>query len=416
MNTAARASTAIALVLLTAQPALSQVRWSFSDLDQDGNLELGATELESFGRSLFAAWDIDRDGQIAPDEFYRGLYLLWDADGDADLTEAEYADAWGRWFDGDPADFADLDADGDGVLTLDEFAALGEDGPFAGWAGNGTLGQEQLMAGLRGVMDEDEDLVVTRAEYGDTWVMQPEGAGDGAALPADIVPLSTWNYGDLYEDGFSADQLVESAPVTGVDGDRIGDVEDFIIDRDGNVIALVIEVGGFWDIGDTHVSIPYDEVAMSADPEDGIAVPLTEDNLDEYGFEIDLFEAETAADRIVPYVDDADIPRAWRASEIIGDYARLGADEDTDDPRTAGTYGYVSDLILRDGAVAAVIVQPASTYGTGYRAFPYRGYGTGWTAGSPYYDLPYSAGEVGGMGTFDYGRMGPEAADDAAQN
>ena len=89
--------------------------------------------------------------------------------------------------------------------------------------------------------------------------------------------------------------------------------------------------------------------------------------------------------------------RAWRVSELIGDYARLVGDGDPVD------YGYVSDVILQDGAVSAVIVQPAYQYGIGYQAYPYAG--AGWDAGTPYYDVPYDEVEVGDLAPFDYERL-----------
>ena len=98
-------------------------------------------------------------------------------------------------------------------------------------------------------------------------------------------------------------------------------------------------------------------------------------------------------------MDDRAIPRAWRASELIGDYARLR------DGNAYGDYGYVSDLILRDNKVAAVVVQPRAGYGPGYRAYPYYGYPYGWNAGSPYYDMPYTEDDILDAEPFDYDRF-----------
>ena len=53
-----------------------------------------------------------------------------------------------------------------------------------------------------------------------------------------------------------------------------------------------------------------------------------------------------------------------------------------------------------------MVVQPQRAYGTGYRAYPYYGYGTGWNAGTPYYDMPYTAEDVGEMEEFEYDRLG----------
>lgn len=134
---------------------------------------------------------------------------------------------------------------------------------------------------------------------------------------------------------------------------------------------------------------------------DGIIVPVDEDSVGDYAFEQYVFSAETAAAETVARVDDADVMRGWRVSEPIGGYARI------QDGDIYSNYGYVSDLILRDGQVAAVVVQPDTAYGTGYRAYPYYGYdaGRGWDAGSPYYDMSYDEQEVGEVEEFDYERF-----------
>ncbi|WP_375262670.1 hypothetical protein [Palleronia sp.] len=65
----------------------------------------------------------------------------------------------------------------------------------------------------------------------------------------------------------------------------------------------------------------------------------------------------------------------------------------------------MSDLILSDGQVSAVVVQPANAFGAGYRAFSYQDYGTGWTAGSANYDIPYTEQQAAEVVEFDYNRL-----------
>jgi sporulation protein YlmC with PRC-barrel domain len=217
---------------------------------------------------------------------------------------------------------------------------------------------------------------------------------------AEVVPLTQWTYDDLYEQGVSAEAFIDDMEVYSPNGEQIGDMEDIILSPEGDVIAIVAEVGGFWDIGDTHVSVPFEEVEMTEDGE-GITVPVTEENVEDYDFAADTFDPQAMSDETMPGVDDAMFaPRAWRASELIGDYARLR------DGDTFMNYGYVSDLVLSEGQVEAVVVQPTGAYGgVGYRAYPYYGYadGAGWTAGSPYYDMPYREQDVEDMQRFDYG-------------
>lgn len=212
-----------------------------------------------------------------------------------------------------------------------------------------------------------------------------------------IIALPEWRYDDLYSEGMSADNFIDR-PVYGENGEEIGEIEDIVIGSDGKVVSIVAEVGGFWDIGDTHVSIPLDQVDTSAG--DRVIVPVTEETVDDYDFWGDeTVPAENPETEVIEGVDDAPIPRAWRVSELIGDRARLDREADRVE------YGYVSDVILRNGEVAAVVVQPRRLYGPGYRAYPYYGYERGWDAGTPYYDMPYTEDEVGNMEEFDYDRI-----------
>ncbi|EDQ03594.1 hypothetical protein DSM14862_04164 (plasmid) [Sulfitobacter indolifex] len=224
----------------------------------------------------------------------------------------------------------------------------------------------------------------------------PLFAQQSAIDDAAVVSLSDWRYDDLYTNGVSAKDLIDR-DVYGQTGDEIGDVEDILIGSDGQVHSIVAEVGGFWDIGDTHVSIPLNKVDMS---NGRIIVPITEDTVGDYGFWNDeAVQTGAVESDIVEGVDDEPIPRAWRASELIGDYARLRNGDGYDD------YGYVSDLILRDNKVAAVVVQPRAGYGPGYRAYPYYGYSSGWDAGSSNYDMPYTEDDIRDTEPLDYNRF-----------
>lgn len=224
----------------------------------------------------------------------------------------------------------------------------------------------------------------------------PLFAQEGVLDDAKVVSLPDWRYDDLYSNGVSTRNLFDR-DVYGQTDDEIGEVEDILIGPEGQVQSIVAEVGGLWDIGDTHVSIPIGQADMS----DGrITVPVTEDTVGDYGFwNNEPVQTDAVGSEIVEGVDDEVVPRAWRASELIGDYARLREGD------AYGNYGYVSDLILRDNKVAAVVVQPRAGYGPGYRAYPYYGYDYGWDAGSPNYDLPYTDDDVRDAEPFDYDRF-----------
>lgn len=49
----------------------------------------------------------------------------------------------------------------------------------------------------------------------------------------------------------------------GPDWNDIGEIEDVVLDRDGKMIGVVAEVGGFLDIGDKHVLIPITDIRLT---------------------------------------------------------------------------------------------------------------------------------------------------------
>ncbi len=134
-----------------------------------------------------------------------------------------------------------------------------------------------------------------------------------------------------------------------------------------------------------------------------VVVPLTEENLEGYDYfnYAGLAGGELGED-IIRGTDD--LPpgfRAWRASELIGDYARVRGEGDEFE-----RYGYVSDLIVRDGEIAATVVESGVGFGGGYYAYPYYGYGYGWEPGYEYYDMPYTTEDVGEVDPLEYERFG----------
>jgi sporulation protein YlmC with PRC-barrel domain len=48
--------------------------------------------------------------------------------------------------------------------------------------------------------------------------------------------------------------------VYGADNQKIGDVDELLVDRQGKVHGLVVGVGGFLGIGQKNVAIPFDQL------------------------------------------------------------------------------------------------------------------------------------------------------------
>lgn len=127
-----------------------------------------------------------------------------------------------------------------------------------------------------------------------------------------------------------------------------------------------------------------------------IQIPVTEENVDDY----DVF-ADYWTDEQIMTKEDVDTTQAveddlvagagiFKATDLMGDFAYL-----SDGTR----YGYLSDIIVQDGSISA-IVSDARTYGRrGYYAYPYipRGNMT-----SQRHDLPYDATQVDTIKNFNY--------------
>ncbi|EKV31551.1 hypothetical protein C882_3924 [Caenispirillum salinarum AK4] len=213
----------------------------------------------------------------------------------------------------------------------------------------------------------------------------------------DIQVLSQWNYDELYQGGLRAETMLD-ADVFGPNMDEIGSVENVILDRDNQIVAIIAQVGGFWDIGDTHIAVPWDKVQMT---QGGFQIPVTEDTVAEYGLYAEPSIVNKSNLQSTRVVDDDLIAgrQTWKLTGLIDDYAVLN---------TGAGYGYIDDAIFtEDGKLDAVVVQPDyAGYGVGGAyAYPFYGYGYGWTPDAEAYDLRYEADELAEMDPFDYGRM-----------
>ncbi|MDX1654443.1 MAG: PRC-barrel domain-containing protein [Candidatus Competibacteraceae bacterium] len=195
------------------------------------------------------------------------------------------------------------------------------------------------------------------------------------------IDLTTWDRSMLYE-GWRAENLLDTE-VVGLAGEELGEVEDLLINPDGSLDGIIIEGGGFWDIGDTHFRVSWDQVEVDPAME-YVTVPITEETVEEFGAFVDW--------------DDRETVRRYRASELIGDYVSL---EDT------AAYGIVDDLIFdQDGQLQAVVVTPDISYGvTGPYAYPYYGYGYGagygYQPGVDVYRMPYTRADIAELEPFE---------------
>lgn len=203
--------------------------------------------------------------------------------------------------------------------------------------------------------------------------------GDGNAS-GEKIDLARWDQKALY-DGWSADALID-LPVRDQNGEEFGEVHNIIVNADGRIDKIVVEAGGFLDIGDTHLGVAWDKVTLGPQGE-YVSVEIDADRIDDFS----LFNN----DENVPAG-----PRAWRVTELMDDFVQL---EDT-----PSSYAIVDDLIFdNDGRLQAVLVIPdIGMRRPGRYAYPYYGYRYGYDPGSADYRLPYSQDEISQLAPFDY--------------
>ncbi|MGK9164985.1 PRC-barrel domain-containing protein [Inquilinus limosus] len=81
------------------------------------------------------------------------------------------------------------------------------------------------------------------------------GGAPTETITADKVSADTWR----------ASKLI-GVSIYGPGDEKVGDVNEILVDRQGQVQAIVVGVGGFLGIGEKDVAIPFDQVQWSDQP------------------------------------------------------------------------------------------------------------------------------------------------------
>lgn len=209
-----------------------------------------------------------------------------------------------------------------------------------------------------------------------------------------VVLLSTWSYDPLYADGWRSEEIWDAA-VFGPEGQEIGEVENVLVGLDGKILSIIAEVGGVWDIGDTHINVPWSEVRVGENF-DRVTIPVNEENVAGYSLFRDwnLTAGEAKAETTDVDDDLAVGPHAWKLTDILDDYVML---------KGGVPYGYVDDVIFdQTGMLQAIMVRPDVTWGArGPYAYPY----SAWGPALNYHVLPYARADLEGLAPFDYDKL-----------
>lgn len=91
----------------------------------------------------------------------------------------------------------------------------------------------------------------------------------------------------LKENQFRASKVI-GADVYGQDKDKIGDVEDLVLEQDGTISHVVVKVGGTLGMGGKNVAVPMSELKLD-DLKDGrLALDKTQEQLEQMAtFDLD---------------------------------------------------------------------------------------------------------------------------------
>jgi sporulation protein YlmC with PRC-barrel domain len=111
----------------------------------------------------------------------------------------------------------------------------------------------------------------------------PAPAVPNAMAPSAGTPMLTTGYTPAADDNLASHLI--GAPVyasSDPDADKIGDINDLVVNDDGTVAALVVGVGGFLGVGEKNVAIDYDNVDQQMDENNNprLIVNATKEALD----------------------------------------------------------------------------------------------------------------------------------------
>jgi hypothetical protein len=272
-----------------------------ADLDEEGESDVASTDMDDEGQSDVVAAEqqrsMDEPMMTSGDLEIRastlvGKSVYLPAEGStADMTEAEIADASQDWER--IGEIGDLILSGEGEIksvTLDA----------GGFLGVGERVISTSMDELQFVPNSDDadDYVVVFS--GDPSELPNREEFDQAVLEAEGDRIydreSDVTVADLDDEGgttlgergletrealsvFTADDL-EGMSVYGSDGETVGEVGDIVLTEEGEVHAVVVDVGGFLGIGEKHIAVSLDRLLTDQDSENG-ELRLTVDHTQE---------------------------------------------------------------------------------------------------------------------------------------
>ncbi|NIY72106.1 hypothetical protein HCZ30_06620 [Marivivens donghaensis] len=204
-------TTAAALVL--AVPAIAQ-----DDTTAVTNDTAASTEMST-------DMDTSADTENMDAEAGASTEMSADAETDTEMsTEEGMGDEMGA--DEEMSSDTEMDAEAGTDLTADTEADAMPDGMAE------EMSEEDATVGMAA------DTEMTGNAYMDGWVEISMAGGD-----------------------FSAEELID-ADVVNAENDTVSSIDDLILNEDGSIQAVIMDVGGFLGIGEKSVEVSYDELTI----------------------------------------------------------------------------------------------------------------------------------------------------------
>jgi putative membrane protein len=143
------------------------------------------------------------------------------------------------------------------VSLFEAYAAAGENDDLKDWA-------EDTLPKLKEHLEEANDLNVKVDQVVEVKKTGDRPVGDNAVADEDAKakPVQKSNIKYITRQApsdWTAEALI-GRTVENANGDNLGEINNVIINEKGDVVAVVIGVGGFLGIGEKNVGVPFDEL------------------------------------------------------------------------------------------------------------------------------------------------------------
>ncbi len=129
-----------------------------------------------------------------------------------------------------------------------------------------TLGAGSALA-QQSLDDDSDSQLESTQRYQDDMNSSPTAIGGQSSQPGQAGMKNRGYMDSVPTNGTHASNLIGADVKTAKDED-VGEVNDLIIDDKGQVVAIVVSVGGFLGMGEKDVAIGWNDVTRSAISDD----------------------------------------------------------------------------------------------------------------------------------------------------